>query len=137
MKNKKARVGTGILWIYKFFMLIVAIGGIVGIVWIHYSEQYDIREIEVSALTGKILECYSREGKMELCLNFNEDEIFIEYNNVSFGNPELKVYCEAKEQGTEGKNLPECLDKEYDLIINNVPEKLNLFVAVLKTDKNV
>lgn len=149
MNKKGTAAGSFVLWFWKFFMSVVVIIGIAGVVWVHSSEQYDIRELEASLLAGKIVECFSEQGKiknedflqnqLDSCLSFDKEEIFVNVTlkkqSISFGKEDLRVYCEAKEQGIEGKTV--CLNEDYDMIIDNVPEKINIFIAILKVGKNV
>ncbi len=149
--NKRGNIGTGIIWLYKIFMLVIVIGGIVAVVFVHYSEQYDIREVEASLLAGKIIECFSEQGKinsadflqtqLDSCLSFDKEEIFVNVTlkkkSISFGKEDLRVYCELKEQETKGENFPSCLNENYNVIIDNIPEKINIFIAILKVGKNV
>jgi hypothetical protein len=154
MKNKKAQVGSAILWIYKFIMLIIVIGGIVAIVFLHYSKQYDVRDIEASVLTSKVIDCFSEKGKinsedftkekLDSCLSFNKDEIFFNVTllgkenpqSISLGNPDFKVYCEAKEEEIKVKNAPSCLEKDFDLLVDDSQGKLSFFIAIAKFNKN-
>ena len=154
IKNKKAQVGSGILWLYKFIMLIIVIGGIVAVVFLHYSKQYDVREIELNLLAGNMLECFSDKGKIEhedftneklySCLNFDEKEIFLnvtleeegKQNSISLGDKHLEVYCELGQEKIEGKKLPSCLRESYDVLIDETPGKIEFFIALLKSTKN-
>jgi hypothetical protein len=154
MKNKKAQAGSAILWIYKFIMLIIVIGGIVAIVFLHYSKQYDVRDVEASVLAGKVIDCFSDKGKinsedftkenLDSCLTFDKDEIFLNVTllnkqnsqSVSLGDSDFRVYCEAKEQEVDVKNAPSCLEKDFDLLVDNEQGKINLFIAITKFTKN-
>jgi hypothetical protein len=153
IKNKKAQMGSAIMWFYKILMLIFVIGGIIFIVSAHYSGKYDVREVEASVLSSKIIECFSDKGQinkedfsrsnLDSCLVFDEKEIFINLTlqtsnqeSISIGDENLKVYCEVKERGTEGKNLPQCFEQKYDIRIDESYGSLNVFIAILKLSKN-
>jgi len=137
-------------------MLVVIIGGIVIVISIHYSKQYDIRNIEAAAISEKILNCFAPNGivdekyfitdSLSLCLNLDAEENFVNVTlirenpsqqSIFFGKEIIRTYCEAKKEGTKGKNLPECFEKSYDVLFNNEPAKLNIFVGILKIEKNV
>jgi hypothetical protein len=154
-KNKKAQMGSAILWFYKILMLVFVIGGIIFIVSAHYAKHYDIREVEASIVSAKVADCFIDKGKMNkedfsqdtltTCLIFDEDEVFVnvtliqenkQQESISLGREHLKVYCEAKEQGTEGKHFPVCLEQDYDVLLDDTSSKLSIFVAILKLSKN-
>lgn len=153
LMNKKAQIAHGIIWFYKIIMIVLIVGGIVGAVYLHYSKQYDIRELESGVLASKIIDCFSDQGKingedfsiekLESCLDFDEEEIFVNLTlvdnekSISLGKEGLLFYCEAMEQGTKGAKLPNCFSENYDIIYNNNPEQMKIFIAILKTEKNV
>jgi hypothetical protein len=153
IKNKKAQIGHGIVWFYKIVMLVLVIGGIVGAIYVHYSKQYDIRELESGVLASKIIDCFSEQGKiknsdftiekLDSCLEFDEEEIFVNITlienekSIFLGKGGLLFYCEAIEQGVKGKKLPSCFNENYNITYDNTPEQMKIFIAILKSEKNV
>ena len=60
--NKKG--AEKILSVYWFIILILVAGGIYGMIYMFYSHPFDIREIEVNALTNKVADCISSKGRI-------------------------------------------------------------------------
>lgn len=153
VRNKRAQLGHGITWLWKFILLILVIGGTVVVVAGHYSKQYDIRDTEASVISRKLVECIAPEGiytdltleKVKSCLAFNEEEIYlnisIENINVELGKSFLATLCEAKEKKTTVKSYPSCLRTSYIVLKQTEPEPqqetLSIFIAIRKTEKNL
>lgn len=154
-RNKRGQVGNAIVWIYKLIMLIIVISGIVMVVFLYYSKQYDVRNLESSVLTSKVIDCFSDKGniktedftkqKLYSCFNFNEDEIFLnvtlfkneEQQSISLGEEDFKVYCEMQQENVRVKNSPSCLEEDFELLVDDVPGKINFFIAIAKFSKNI
>lgn len=149
-QNKKGQVGHAVTWLYKFFILVLVIGGIVAVILTHYSQQYDIRNYEANTIARKIVECIAPEGKVEVfseqtirdCLPIDEKEIFL---NITLGNDYiaigyeyLEILCQAEKE-TKVKVYPSCLEEKYYVLDNGDDKKkeLNIFLAIRKTEKNL
>lgn len=157
IKNKKAQLGHGISWLWKFILLVLVIGGVVAVVVSHYSKQLDARPLEMVAVSRKILECIAPHGflkesidtkKITECLPMNENEIYINVtldNNpsVEIGKSFLATLCEAKEKKVTIKTYPSCSETKY-LVLNQQSNQQNsqlstikMFIAIRKTEKNL
>ncbi|MEM2954854.1 MAG: hypothetical protein QW625_02825 [Candidatus Nanoarchaeia archaeon] len=161
IKNKKAQLGHGLTWFWKFLLLILVIGGTVAVVVSHYSKQYDVRTIENAIISRKLIECIAPKGiyedliteKVRSCLSLNEDEIYLnisiasENKNVELGKSFLATLCEAKEKKVAVKYYPSCLNSNY-LVLKQAqtteqttePSKLlmvSIFLAIKKVEKNL
>jgi len=149
IKNKKAQTGHALTWIHKFFILVLVIGGIFAIVIGHYSKQYDIRSVEASIITGKIVECIAPDGKVKdfstetikNCIPIDEKEFYInitlENNSIALGDNFIAILCKAKEKDVKVKHYPSCLEERYYVLENNEPKKMNIFVGIKKIEKNL
>ncbi len=136
-------------------MIILIIGVFVGVVWFRFSTPYDIRQIEAATLAEKSVDCLTGNGILELndfnqetiknCLYIDEKNIFLlmklqlpsEEKNFTIGKTELWTYCKAKEGNVQGTYLPSCFSKSYSVFYNNKLERINVFIAIDKNDKNV
>ena len=145
--NKKAQIGESTLWIYRFIIIIIIVGSIIFVVVKYYSNQQDIRPLEASLLSGKLISCLTPniDSKFNLdvireCITVDDDifvNITFEDKNLTFGNDALGVMCKAKEKGTQGKNLPYCFADTYKIIENNQEKELNINIVIHKSEKNV
>lgn len=150
--NKKAQLGHGITWLWKFLLLILVFGGTIGIVILHYSKQIDIRKAEAAAISRKIMECIAPEGilnkldqqTIKECLSFNEEEIYLnistENQTVEIGKPYLITLCEVKEKGVSVKSYPSCLESKYLVLKQDStsdPTYVTIKIAIRKTEKNL
>jgi len=152
--NKKAQIGHAMTWLWKILLLVLVLGGVVGIVVAHYSRQVDVRDIEASVISRKLVECIAPNGiyseeltseKIKSCLPINEDESYInisvENKNYELGKNYLATLCEALEKKLKVTVYPSCSSSEY--IISKqigdkiVPSKLTIFVAISKIEKNL
>ena len=97
MLNKKAQTGYATIWLYRFLLLVLIVGGIVGIVFMHYSRQYDVRSVESAILSRKIVDCLSKDGRINEtefneknfrdCIKINNDI----YLNISFNDQNFSL----------------------------------------------
>lgn len=62
-KNKKA--GQRILSIYLFIIYVIVAGGIVSGVILLRGSSLDVREIEASILTDKVIDCLVKQGRLK------------------------------------------------------------------------
>ena len=150
--NKKA--GERIISIWMFLVWIIVLAGIVGIIWMFYSAEVNVRGIEAEILSGRIVDCISENGY--LVENFDDNfDIFSECNinkdiienkenyHISIGVYSLddkklyEVIAGARGLGAwcgvgEGKNMPKCSDKNF-FLLNGNNEKVNVKFSVLFT----
>lgn len=160
-ENKKAQLGHGLTWLWKFFILILVIGGVIAVVVSHYSSQFDVRNAEASILSRKLVECLAPQGiisdintlnveTIKSCMPLDETEIYINLsmerenknNNLEFGQSFLATLCQTKEKKVSIKFYPSCLDSQYHVLIKDKQNKmdssmLNLFIAIRKVEKNL
>lgn len=153
IKQKKAQLGHGITWLWKFLILILVIGGVIAIVISHYSKQFDVRTAEASVISRKIIDCIAPDGiltqitsdKIKNCLPINDEETFI---NISLdnkqaiepiGNGFLATLCETLKNNVSMKYPPACVESNYYVLNQNKISSTNvkIFVAIKKTDKNL
>ncbi|MCX8193811.1 MAG: hypothetical protein N3G19_00375 [Candidatus Pacearchaeota archaeon] len=150
--HKKAQLGHGISWLWKFIILTLVIGGVVAVVIIHYSRQLDVRPIEMAAVSRKLVECIAPRGiinetlevkKIVACLPINEDEIYLnialdDNPPIEIGKSFLSTLCEAKEKKVAIKTYPSCSETKY-LVLNKKAElsTIKMFIAIRKTEKNL
>jgi hypothetical protein len=145
-KNKKGQLGQAVTWLHKFFILILVIGGVVGIVMAYYSHQIDVRDVEADIIARNLIECMAPEGDIiifnkeviEDCLAFDKNEIFINISLgddfVALGDDFLEILCKAD---TKAKQYPACLEQNYYVTQNGQEEKLTIFMAIRKFEKNI
>ncbi|MEM4703142.1 MAG: hypothetical protein QXP53_01520 [Candidatus Pacearchaeota archaeon] len=150
--EKKAQVAESMLWLYRFLIIIIVVGGVILVVVRYYSTDYDIRSLETSMLTNKLLTCLKEnsfafdESTIKKCAIIDEN-IFInltmtEYGkndlerNASFGNKDLSILCQAQERKVTGKHLPYCFKDNYLVLENNKEKNLTVIIA-LQTVQNV
>ncbi len=147
--NKKAQLGHATTWLHKFFILVLVIGGIIAIVTMHYSKQYDVRDVEASVVARNIVECVApggilkefNEETIRNCFPFNEEEIYmnitLENDNLVFGNDFLATLCKAEGKKVKVEYYPACLEERYYVLENDEGKTLNLFIAIKKIGKNL
>lgn len=146
-----------IIEIWRTVVLIAVLALIILIVSGFYSKQYDVREIEANMIASKFADCLMNEQGVvseadvnnfaDLCglkLDLEEHYVSINLENEgsisnSFGKDALKVLCETK---VKQKYYPFCITKNYLAFEESdegdlIPAELKIFVAILKTEKNV
>ena len=147
-KSKKAQIGHAITWFYKFFILVLVIGGIVAIVVGHYSRQFDIRDIEAAIIARKIMREVAPNGlvkefnkeaiKQEL--NLDEEEFYLNLSldekTIIFGDPSILTLCQLKERKVKQKYPPACLRERYYVLDGNESKQLDIFIGIRKVEKN-
>ena len=151
MINKRAQLGHGMTWLWKFMILVLVVGGVVAVVVSHYSKNYDIRDIEASLLSRKIVDCIAPNGilhefdeqKIRDCMPFNEQELYLNISldnkpKLELGSPFLATLCQSREK-TNVRFYPSCLDSNYHVITQDKSSSLNLKInlAIRKTEKNL
>ncbi|MCL6500501.1 MAG: hypothetical protein K6T16_00505 [Candidatus Pacearchaeota archaeon] len=148
IKNKKGQTENAVIWLYRFFILVVVIGGTIGIVAMHYSKQVDVRNVESAIVAKKIVDCIAPDGivqefgkdMLKECIPLDEQEIYLNLtlgnDNFDFGDRLLATLCGAKEKGSV-KYPPSCLEQRYYLVQNNENKHLSLFLAIKKIEKNL
>jgi len=152
--NKKAQLGHGITWLWKFMILVLVVGCVVAIVASHYSKPYDIRYSEAETLSKKLIECIAPNGiltqqvtsdMVKNCFLINDKEMFL---NLTIDNKQaidtigllsLSSLCEAKKQGTKMKYYPACLDSSYIVLKQSKMEfsTVKISIAINKVEKNI
>lgn len=149
-KEKKAQLGHGISWLWKFILLVLVIGGVVAIVISHYSRQLDVRPLETAAISRKIIECIAPKGiinnNIEIknltdCIPINENELYIKLtlndNSIETGKSFLATLCEAKEKKVNIKTYPSCSETKYLVLNQQKLSTAKIFIAIRKTEKNL
>ena len=148
-QNKKGQLGHAVIWLHKFFILVLVIGGVVAVVTAHYSKQYDIRDVEASVVARNIAECVAPNGiikefsedAVRNCLSLDEEEIYIHIikgnENITIGDSFLLTLCEAKEKKVKVKYHPSCLEEKYYVLEDNQEKNLGIFLAIKKIEKNL
>jgi len=144
--NKKSQLGESMIWIYRFIIIIIIIGGFIFVVVKHYSSQYDTRSTEASLMSGKIARFLGEDptkfkaNEIQSFINVTED-IFVNLTlngrNITLGNGDLGILCEAKKNKVRGKHLPYCFDDNYIILNNGREERLEISIAISKSKENV
>jgi len=153
-KNKKAQLGHGITWLWKFILLTIVLGGIIAIVASHYSKPFDVRDAEAAIISRKLAECLAPQGilnneltieNIRNCIPINEDELYInvaiENKAVELGDMFLLTLCQAEEQKVNVKDSIACLNSKY-YVLKRTQDKfesssLSINIAVKKVEKNL
>lgn len=151
--NKKAILGHGMSWLWKFLILIIVVGGVVAVVASHYSVQYDVRSIEAEILSEKIINCISsesiihsyNENIIKSCFPFDENELYlnlsINNDNLELGKKSLAVLCKTEEKGSKIKYYPYCMKSEYYLLQDKQgvleSSKVKILIAISKVQNNL
>ncbi|MFH0831933.1 MAG: hypothetical protein V1886_03680 [archaeon] len=143
--EKKAldRLGwDSILWIFRFFLIIVIVVGVIMISYVFYSRNVDTREMETAIIAGRVAGCMIKDSSLqdisslsaEKCgLNIDLEESYVRitsgYENFSIGNSDLEILCRIK--GITMKAKPACLLQRYYSVSRN-GIYADLFVATIK-----
>lgn len=154
-KSTKAQLEYSVIFVYRFLVILLIVAVFVGVVWIRASQPYDVRQLEASVVAKKSIGCLTansvfsveqfNEQRIKDCLAIDEKNIFLsikfklpnEEKNLTLGKEELFTYCQSKEEGVKGAYLPICFQEDYSVIYNDKLDKLNVFIAIDKNDKNV
>ncbi|UCD21152.1 MAG: hypothetical protein JSW08_01235 [archaeon] len=145
--KKRGQLGESMLWLYRFIIIIIVVGGVIFVVVRYYSGQNDVRPVEASLIADKILSCLDGNPNVNLkesvignCIKINK-ELFVNITfgdkNVETGNTNLGVICRSMEEGVRVENKPYCLEDNYIFLKDNQEQELNLFIALLKNEKNM
>lgn len=147
-----------VLSVYWFVIFVIIAAAVVGGVLLFFSNPLDVREVESSLLSDKVIDCFVDKGVLsvklkegadieEVCgLNFkdiNDEDVeknqyFVEVVsnglNVSTGNVNLKIFCVDEERK---ENAPVCSIKKI-VVLNDKNELVGFEVlsAVLKEGQN-
>ncbi len=148
MRNKlihDKKGGEKIFSVWWFFILAVVGLGIVAGVFIFYSADVDVREIESAALYDKIVDCISEQGFLKDDLLKEDFDIFKEcklnkniLNNGDFyvriqelnktenkirediviGNTAFKIDCEIilSDDKLKAEKFPKCVNRSEDFL---------------------
>lgn len=146
-------LGEGVWWVLRFAMIIGVMIFITIIVGRFYSKQ-DIRAIEATAISARIIECITVNGVVDInkiekaellkCTNLNEKEIYVNVtvNSLESGlnksavlGIEMQVMCDAKERGI--KSSLECLRQKFYMLLGNEKGKVDLLVGIQKLEANI
>jgi hypothetical protein len=152
MHNKKAVLGgETLIWFYRFFLITLIVVAYVMIVLHYYTQQYDTRPAEAVLLAGRVIDCATDDGIVDLenfsdenimkCTNVTGTEEYIFGNlsyfngtmirKISVGDPDIKPICDLK-----GK-APFCLEQNYYLLFGKEKAKLELLVGMLKIKESL
>lgn len=158
--NKAVIGGETVLWIPRIFLLIIVATVITFIVFSAFGRVFDVRQVEAAILAEKISNCLIDKGILnveklsnpeflELCKISLSDEQYLlkidvkdlegkEIKKFFYGYSDIEKYCEMKEIMT---NYPKCIENSYYVLIENsagqTQAKMNIFVGILKTGKNL
>lgn len=111
-----------IIWLYRFFLLGIVALGLVAIVGRSASVEIDKKPIKAAILLNLIYYCNNTD--LNQCINF-DNEIFINYKDITYGNENLKPLCEAKEKKVKLKEDIFCLKTKIYR-----DENLEIFIGV-------
>lgn len=152
-KMKKAQVtGEFVIWIYRFLLIGAIAFALAIIIGNKYTEKFDVRQMESSILSEKIIDCMNSRSNLypeslKTCLNLNEFNYYIIANitslesgfntSIIFGNNDLKVQCDLINRGTKFAKPPLCSNYKYLLLIDDEKMKAELEVDIGKHDKNL
>lgn len=147
MLNKRAQTGYTTIFIYRLFMILILIGGVVVIVGAHFSKPIDIRPVEAQEISKLVYDCIKNLGienineqSLQECFPYSKEEngIKITYNDkkMTFGKELIITLCEAKE---ETKSKVSCSLNEYPYFSSsdNKLNKISILVGISKVNKNV
>lgn len=144
IKSKKAGImPKAVTFLPKFFLLVIFLFFLTGLLSSFYSRQYDVRAIESSLVTKELVDCYLKNGfdktKIMSCLGVDgsENDFYINMKLENFEKTkEIKIGREFLSSlcGIKRGNVPSCLKEEF---IFNENEKLKVFLVILKLEKNV
>lgn len=150
IKNKKATQSSYlVVWTYRVVALVLVVMGFLAILWVRFSQPYDIRPLEAAVIAKKSIECLSQNGmisnynfyreKLNGCLDVDEQNVFMlikfQDQNITLGKEDLETYCESN---IKGKYLPACFEQTYGVLNEEGKlDEINVFVAVDKNEKNV
>ena len=150
LKNKKATQSSYlVIWTYRVVAIVLVVMGFMAILWIRFSQPYDIRPLEAAVIAKKSIECLSQNqmilssnfyrDKLLGCLDVDESNVFLiikfHDQNITLGQKNLETYCRS---GVHGGHMPFCFEQSYDVLNENEKlDEINVFIAMDKSDKNV
>ncbi len=153
LKNRKAQSEYPVIFIYRFLIIVLVIGTIIGIVWWRFSKPYDVRPIEASALAQKCISCLTDTGAImpntfnektiSECLEIDKENLFMNLTLkgpsdtfFAIGNLDLEPYCGEKKPA--GKYMPSCFNETYRVLNSSyMLTDLNMVIMIEKQEKNV
>lgn len=147
---KRAVLAGGVLWLYKFVILVLILGVTIVIVARHYSKQFDVRPVEAAALVDKLVACLAPKGQLEelsnyslqACLSLDPTQLWLNFSfkekHLEFGSSTLAKFCEAMEKGVKVKYHPWCGRVSYYLLDQaGKLGELKIELAIGKIEKNL
>lgn len=160
----KSRSGTDkIISVYWFVILFIVAAGVAYMVFLFYGEPYDVRNVEVNALTNSVANCFSsggmlvdgwKEKSLDSChLNFETEDfknwreqeqyyVGVEFLNFENG-AKMRDPIETGNKNLlddcgKGKNFPACLTRSFYSVDNaGIQYEIKITSAVKKVEKNV
>lgn len=151
--NKKAQTGDMLIWIYRFFLIVLIALAYILIIGNFLYMKYDVRSAEAALLEKKAADCLTDKGiiinenlnndKLKECTGLsklNSDELKNYYVSANLaygsnskileaGDKDLKELC-----GLTGK-VPACNSANYYVLVNDngiQGAKLTISAAILK-----
>jgi hypothetical protein len=153
LKNKKGTQSSYlVVWTYRVVAIVLVVMGFMAIMWIRFSQPYDVRPLEATIIAKKSIECLSQDytittynfyrDKLRGCLDVDEENVFmkIEFQNqnITFGKDILETYCKSGDSGVTITYKPSCYEQSYDVLNEQGQlDEINVFVAINKWNKNV
>ncbi len=143
--NKKGQTGYSTIFIYRLFLILLLIIGVVFIVGSHFSKPIDIRPLEAQQLSKITYNCIKNIGldnlneiSLDYCFPYNKGEngikIFYDDKNFLFGKELIINLCEAKDKT---KSKVACSTSDYFIEENNKIKKITILVGISKVNKNL
>ena len=149
--NKKAGApGDFLLWLFRFIMTILVVIGIIAMTSVLYSKQFDIRQVEATAMNEKIMSCnlFTSENfkpeKLSECIKIDENEEYINLTAIINGNQKSiyigdKVLEETCKLAMQYKIKPFCQKNIYYILFkqdNFEQATLKSLIVIRKAEKN-
>jgi hypothetical protein len=82
MNNKRG--SDKVLSMYWFVVIILVAVGIFAMIYMFYSAPYDVREVESDILASKIVDCISRNGKIDSAFVLDKNLNVLDKCNLNF-----------------------------------------------------
>jgi len=135
MNNKKAEIGTQLMFFLFIFVLLLTGIGIVAGVTIFFGREYDFREIDAKILSYKIIKCLEKnkiekgdaflkscgikeetigeEIFLKVCINSENCLIETDKNKIIFVKGKNFQLCGFK-GAKRNKNYPICIERTFE-----------------------
>ncbi|OIO40348.1 hypothetical protein CO154_01460 [Candidatus Pacearchaeota archaeon CG_4_9_14_3_um_filter_31_7] len=156
--NKKGNFGSeSLMWIMMFLLIAIIVFAFIVVLVLHYSQNYDIRNLEQNFLIDKAYKCVTKnnyfneesftEEKILKCMDFSHDvknDLALEVSFHNINSEEIKkiflgydlamVLCDT-EKKLKGE-IPVCAKQKFFVPSEKGDGVLTIKLSLLRLSKN-